>query len=221
MPAFEVWWADPAWARPVHESLLDPAEQGRREALRRPADRDRFTVAAALLRLVGARATGLAPRRVPVDRGCSQCGEPHGKPRIQGYDLHVSISHSGARVAVAAGPAPLGVDVEEVRPVDVAALAGLTLGAGESAAGSADFFVYWTRKESAVKATGDGLSVPLSGVRVTRPDQPAGLVSYPARPGLVATMRDLGAGLGYAAALTVLAPEPVAVHEHDALPLLS
>jgi 4'-phosphopantetheinyl transferase len=218
---FDVWWADMAWARPDHLALLDPAEQGRHEALRRPADRDRFTVAAALLRLVGARATGLAPRAVPVDRSCAQCGKPHGKPRIQGYDLHVSISHSGGRVAVAAGPAPLGVDVEEVREMDIANLAGLTLGPGESAAGPGDFFVYWTRKESAVKATGDGLSVALPEVRVTRPDQPAGLLSYPARPGLVATMRDLHAGAGYAAALTVLAPEPVAVREHDALPLLS
>jgi 4'-phosphopantetheinyl transferase len=217
---FDVWWADPAWASPAHRALLDADERGRREALRRPADQDRFTVAAALLRLVGARATGLAPERVPVDRSCAQCGKPHGKPRIQGYDVHVSVSHSGGRVAVAAGPAELGVDVEEVAEVNVADLAGHTLGPGESAAGPADFFVYWTRKESVVKATGDGITVALSGVRVTRPDEPAGLVSYATRPGLVATVRDLRPGEGYAAALTVLAPEPVTVHEHDALPLL-
>jgi 4'-phosphopantetheinyl transferase len=219
--AVDVWWADPAWVRPAHLDLLDAVERSRRVALRRAADQDRFTAAAALLRLVGARATGLGPREVAIDRGCPTCGRPHGKPRIQGYDLHVSVSHSGARVAVAAGRAPLGVDVEEVTGINVAELAGPTLGPGESAAGPAEFFVYWTRKESAVKATGDGLRVDLSGVRVTPPDQPAALLRYPTRPGLVATMRDLGAGAGYAAALTVLAPEPVVVSEHDGQPLLS
>jgi 4'-phosphopantetheinyl transferase len=148
--AVDVWWADPAWVRPAHLALLDPVERARREALRRPADRDRFTAAAALLRLVGARTTGLAPGEVAIDRGCARCGKPHGKPRIHGYDLEVSVSHSGARVAVAAGAAPLGVDVEQVTAIDLTDLAGHTLGAGESAAGAADFFVYWTRKESAV-----------------------------------------------------------------------
>ena len=220
MLTFDVWWADPAWAGPTHVALLDPDEVARREALRRPADRDRFTVAAALLRLVGARATGLAPARVPVDRACAQCGKPHGKPRIDGYGLHVSLSHSGARVAVAAGPAPVGVDVEQISRIDIADLAAHALGPGEKAAGPADFFVYWTRKESAVKATGDGLSVALSGVRVSRPDQPAALLDYATRPGLMATMRDLSPGDGYAAALTVLAPEPWEVREHDARDLL-
>jgi 4'-phosphopantetheinyl transferase len=195
-------------------------ERARREALRRPADRDRFTVAAALLRLVAARWTGLAPERVPVERTCDRCGKPHGRPRIPGYDLHVSISHSGRRVAVATAPVPVGVDVEEVRELSVAELSGYVLGPDEQADGLAGFFRYWARKESAVKATGDGLSVPLAGVRVSRPDEPARLLGYATRPELVATMRDLAPVPGYAAAVTVLAPEPWQITEHPADRLL-
>src|SRR5262249_7948848 len=80
-----VWWARPAQATAAHLDLLNPAELARREALRQAADRDRFTVAAALLRLVTGQLTGLPPERVPVERTCDRCGRPHGRPRITGY----------------------------------------------------------------------------------------------------------------------------------------
>lgn len=215
-----VWWAEPGLATPEHQQLFDGVEWGRWTALRQRADRDRFTVAAALLRLVVAARTGLAPAAVPVRRECARCGRPHGRPRIEGYDLHVSVTHSGERVGVAVSPAPVGVDVELIRPVNLAELAPHTLGPDERPAGLDGFFRYWTRKESAVKATGDGMTVPLSQVRVTAAAQPPRLLGYPDRPGLVATMRDLEAGDGYAAALTVLAPEPCSVAELDASELL-
>ena len=215
-----VWWARPGQVTAAHEALLDAVERGRREALRQPADRDRFTAAAALLRLVIAGETGLTPQGVPVRRTCERCGRPHGRPRIDGYDVHVSISHSGERVGVAVAGAPVGVDVEQIRPVSLADLAPHTLGPDEPAPDHAGFFTYWARKESAVKATGDGLSVPLAQVRVSRPDQPARLLAYPGRPELVATMHDLDAGAGYAAALTVLTAAPADVTEYDGGPLL-
>jgi 4'-phosphopantetheinyl transferase len=208
----DVWWARPGDA---YRALLDPVEQGRREALRYEADRDRFTAAAALLRLVVADRTGLDPAAVPVRRDCPGCGRPHGRPVVDGYGLHLSVTHSGERVGVAVAGAPVGLDVEEIRPVRVAELARLALGPDERADDVAGFFRYWTRKESAIKATGDGLTVALTRVRVSRPGEPARLLGYPDRAGLVATMRDLDAGTGYAAALTVLAPEPVEVSVRD------
>jgi 4'-phosphopantetheinyl transferase len=215
-----VWWAEPGYATAEHQQLFDGVEWGRWTALRQRADRDRFTVAAALLRLVVAARTGLAPAAVPVRRECPRCGRPHGRPRIEGYDLHVSVTHSGERVAVAVSSAPVGVDVEHVRPINLDDLAPHTLAPDEQADGLDGFFRYWTRKESAVKATGDGLTVPLAQVRVAGPAEPARLLAYPGRPGLVATMSDLDAGEGYAAAVTVLAAGPVEVTEHDAAELL-
>jgi 4'-phosphopantetheinyl transferase len=219
--AVTVWWARPDQYRTGHLSLLDEVESARREALRQPADRDRFTVAAAALRLACARLTGLDPRRVPVDRGCERCGQPHGRPRISGYDLHVSISHSGERVAVATATVPVGVDVEQIRPIPVDEIGGQVLGPDEHAGDLPGFFTYWARKESAVKATGDGLTVALSGVLVSAPDQPARLLGYRTRPELVATMADLSPGPGYAAALTLLTARPGRVTEQDAGELLN
>src|SRR5438067_3838099 len=78
----EVWWAGPELARPAHLALLNAGELDRRERLRRPVDRARFTVGAALLRLVVSRYTGDDPTAVTVDRTCADCGEMHGKPRV-------------------------------------------------------------------------------------------------------------------------------------------
>jgi 4'-phosphopantetheinyl transferase len=216
-----VWWGEPGHATPEHQQLFDGVEWGRWTALRQRADRDRFTAAAALLRLAVAARTGLAPAAVPVRRECPRCGRPHGRPRIEGYDdLHVSVTHSGERVGVALSSAPVGVDVELVRSISIDELAPHALAPDERADGLDEFFRYWTRKESAVKATGDGLAVPLAQVRVAGPGEPPRLLAYPGRPGLVATMSDLDAGEGYAAAVTVLAAGPVEVTEYDAAPVL-
>ena len=83
-----------------------------------------------------------------------------------------------------------------------------------------DFFRSWSRKEALVKATGDGLSVPLNEVVVD--DAAAGprLVAYPGRPRLAARLFDLERRDGYAAALAVLTAAPVEVVERSALNLL-
>jgi 4'-phosphopantetheinyl transferase len=215
----EVWWASPALERPWHLDLLDDAERGRRESLHQAADRARFTVGAALLRLVAASLTDRPAGAVVVDRHCARCGRPHGRPRIA--DLHVNVSHSGDLVAVAVSRAgPVGVDVEQIVDVDVAGLSSVVLAPDETADERSGFFTYWTRKEAVVKATGDGLLVPLNEVRVTPPDAAPGLVSYPGRA-LTVQLRDLAPGAGYAAALAVIADAPVEVRERSGEALLA
>ena len=201
-----VWLATTAQAAPGHMALLDPVEQGRRTALRRPADRERFTLAAVLLRLAVSGATGRPPHDVRVERSCPDCGAPHGRPRLPGTGLHASVSHSAGRVAVAlARAAPIGVDIEQVRPVgDLAALARTVLSPAEPLRDPVDLFTYWCRKESVVKATGDGLRARLAEVVVGPAAEPPRLVSYRGAP-LPATVADVPAGPGYAAAVTVLA----------------
>jgi hypothetical protein len=50
---------------------------------------------------------------VVVDRSCPSCGRHHGRPHLPGTGLDVSISHSGATVAVAVSNAgPVGVDAQ-------------------------------------------------------------------------------------------------------------
>jgi 4'-phosphopantetheinyl transferase len=84
-----------------------------------------------------------------------------------------------------------------------------------------DFFTYWTRKEALVKATGDGVTVPLSEVVVTPPGTPPRLLGYPRQGEFAAQLRDLSPDLGYVGALAVLSPGPVVVHERSAEQLLT
>lgn len=216
-----MWVADIGSERPFHRELLDPAEQGRRAMLRRPADQARSTVAAALMRLVVGELTGTPPAMVTVDRHCAGCGRAHGKPRLPGTGVEVSVSHSADRILLAVTRAgPVGVDVEQITGADTSALAGLVLAAGERVHRPRDFFVLWCRKESAVKATGDGLRVPLSEVAVGPADRPPVLLSYRGAR-LAADMTDLDIGAGYAAAVTVLTEAPVRVLSRDATAILA
>jgi 4'-phosphopantetheinyl transferase len=72
-------------------------------------------VGTALARLVLAAQLDRRPDRLPFDRTCPFCGAGHGKPRLAASGLDFSISHSGARLAVAVvREALVGVDVERL-----------------------------------------------------------------------------------------------------------
>jgi 4'-phosphopantetheinyl transferase len=210
--------------RPWHADLLSDGERARWGGLWDAGQRAQFTVAAALLRLVAAPLTAQPADRVVVDRSCPSCGRHHGRPRLPGTGLDASISHSGATVAVAVSNAgAVGVDVQQVVDDAVHELSPLVL--AEPEAGhvvvARDFFTYWTRKEALVKATGDGVAVPLSEVVVTPPRTPPALLGYPGQDGLAAQLRDLSPDPGYVGAPAVLSPRPVVVHERSAERLLT
>ncbi len=95
----------------------------------------------------------------------------------------------------------------------MAELASGVLDPEERANSTTDFFIYWVRKESVVKATGDGVVVALERVRVSRPSEPARLLGYPNGTPLAATITDLHPGGDYVAATTVLATGPIVVTE--------
>jgi 4'-phosphopantetheinyl transferase len=172
-----VWWAAPVDpdCTPALAALLDAHERDRLARFRRPADRARYLAAHALARLVLAPLVGRAPGVLAFDRTC-RCGEPHGKPVLPdgpGF----SLSHAGDLVGVAVHPdGPVGLDVEQARVVaDLAALADHVGSLTERArgdAGPAAFFRMWTRKEALLKATGDGLAVPMTAITLAA-DRPA------------------------------------------------
>lgn len=225
----QVWWARPADARDAHRGLFDAIERERWAALHRRVDRDRFTVGVALVRRVVAGHVGADPAALRVDRTCPECGRPHGKPRVEGADLAISVSHAGDRVAVACARLPhVGVDVEETRSTVAADELASRVLAPSEAGGAAGFFAYWTRKEAVLKATGDGLRVPMTEVVVSAPGEPPAVLGFGPRPELVHrfAMAALHPGDGYAAALAVLRPDgrPLPdgwVTEHDGSVLLA
>lgn len=210
----QVWWAAPGLARSWHEELLTPAESDRMIRFRRQEDRNRLVVGNALLRLTVAQALGCPVEQVDIGRSCPDCQKPHGKPTVVGHDLHVSVSHSGNRIAVAiTRVAEVGVDVEQVDPrTPIAELLANVLSPGE-AAEDMDFHTRWARKEAVLKATGLGLRTRMSKLTLG----PTGLVAFTGRPDLVGScsLHDLKPGPGYAAAVAVLTDQPVTVAEHD------
>lgn len=219
-----MWWASTEDVPRGLEGLLDAVERGRMAAYRRPADRDRFLLGCGIVRLGCAAYLGLAPETIALDRGCTDCDRPHGKVRLADPDapLRFSVSHSGSYVGVAFGyGADLGLDVEQVREIEVDSLSRQVLGPDERAATTAEFFRYWTRKEAAVKATGDGMRTPLAGLTVSAPEQPAAVLAWPRRAAVVDRIRlyDLADRDRHRAALAVLDPAPRRIEERAATAL--
>jgi 4'-phosphopantetheinyl transferase len=226
----DVWWAHPADEAPGLLELLDEVERGRYEGYRREIDKLRFLTGRALIRGVAAAELGVAAKDVTIDSSCFGCGKPHGKPKIDG--LEVSISHSGAWVALAlTEKAPVGVDVEEVRDAEVDDLARISFSPSELAAFNSvpqagrkgAFFTYWSRKEAVVKATGKGMSVAMSKITLTGYDEAPRVVASNAPEVDIATvhMADLDAGDGYRASVAVFGDTAPTVTERDATELIA
>jgi 4'-phosphopantetheinyl transferase len=164
---------------------------------------------------------------VPLDRSCPDCGRPHGRPRlVSGAGPAFSVSHSGDLVGVAFATAPaVGLDVEQVAPPRAEGLADAVLSPAERAdfdrsdpaRRGTDLFRYWVRKEAVLKATGEGLRVPLSDLTASPAGQPPRLVEWAGRPEAPArfTLYDLQGDPGHAASLAVAGGQP-AVREYDA-----
>jgi 4'-phosphopantetheinyl transferase len=190
------WLAELAMWSPALGDHLDDLERARADRYRSEADRRSFVLGVALLKL----ATGSAA----VVRTCDECGGPHGRPRVPGSGLHVSVSRAGDHVAVATTAAgPVGIDIERTnRP---APPARDVVTADEPVTSPRDLFVYWCRKESVVKATGEGLRVPLTEVLVSPTDYPARLLGY-RQNCLHAWLTDLHMPSGLVGALTALSP---------------
>jgi 4'-phosphopantetheinyl transferase len=139
-----------------------------------------------------------------------------GKPRLRGgSQLRFNMSHSGCLAAYAfTSGCEIGIDVEQIRDMpDLEPVAERFFCAGEAAqllsiSGERPrqeaFFRCWTRKESYIKATGDGLSAPLDQFQVTLlPDSPANIVhiGHDATAASEWTLQHLDPAPGYVGAL--------------------
>jgi 4'-phosphopantetheinyl transferase len=208
----ELYWASVSALSATHDRLLSPIEHQRRRSLRQSEDRARFALATILLRLAAGAWLGQPPERVAIDRTCDRCLQPHGRPRLPGTGLHASISHAGEYAAVALSDvAPVGVDIERIGRVAYAPLIDVVCTAAERlhVMGDADFYTYWTRKESVLKATGIGLSLPMTKVVVTPPTDAARVVMYDGSVRFAAQMFECSFDARYACAVTVLTDSPI------------
>jgi 4'-phosphopantetheinyl transferase len=213
----QVWRADLDALAPHEErwrQLLASDELTRAARFHFAGDRQRYTAARALLRII--LSGYLKTNPLDLEFCYSKKEKPSLAQRHAESNIQFNVSHSGGIALYAfAWRRELGIDVEKINPdVEVAAIARrffseheqkqlLALPSDEQVEA---FFRCWTRKEAYIKATGDGLSLPLSQFDVslepgstdalvaTRPDsQDAGQWQ----------LRDVYAGEGYLGAVCV------------------
>ncbi|HEY2551087.1 MAG TPA: 4'-phosphopantetheinyl transferase superfamily protein [Streptosporangiaceae bacterium] len=174
----------PAGAAAGLAGLLDASERSRAAALLSAEDRQLFTVAHGVLRILAARELNVRPAALSWVAG--RYGKPELVPPWSG--LHTSLSHSGGLIAAAVSTArPVGVDIQHLEPsVDTAGLSARFfppdeagyVAAGGDACGRADRLArLWVRKEAVVKAAGSrlwpNLKVPVRDRDVVSCAEPA------------------------------------------------
>jgi len=196
--------------------LLDDHERLRAARFRRERDRTAFVAAHAATRIVLGRCLNISPASVRFEYG------PRGKPGLvdAANDLTFNLTHVEDRGMLSISVArAVGVDIESVRPIEVLDVARHFFSHDEVRAlistapddRLAAFYRCWTRKESFLKARGDGLSFPLAAFDVSIEEGAPGtsgaslLLACRDAPAEASrwTMIGLRCEAGYAAALTV------------------
>ena len=177
-----------------------------------------------LLQLEVGTAAGIPVSEVRVGRLCPRCGSSdHGRPLVVRRDgrpvPHVSLSRAGDTVVVAVSDAgSVGVDLERPDAARFSGFADVALHAAEAAPDIEQRAVTWVRKESLVKATGDGLAVDLRRIRVSDPGQTPRLLEWSGRSEMPSVhMVDLDIP-GHAGCVTLLAAEAPVVTSRQVAP---
>lgn len=97
---------------------------------------------------------------------------PFSKPYFEEGPVRFNISHSGEIVVCAINmQEDIGVDIEEIKDIDIHDFKSqMTDNEWKEIIHACDqkeaFFNYWTRKESVIKAHGEGLSIPLHSFEI-------------------------------------------------------
>ena len=194
--------------------LLSADERTRANRFKRPGDRGRFIVGRASLRILLGRASEIEPSAIIFRYGLQ--GKPLLSESFNDLSLQFNLAHSGGVALLAvAREARIGVDIEEIRPMENAeGLMSRFFAPAEAAEWNllaedqrlAGFFHGWTRKEAYIKATGQGLSQPLKAFAVSlSPGRPSALVEVEGDPEEVArwSILDVDPGPGYSGAIAV------------------
>lgn len=211
----QLWRADLDALGPYEvrwQKVLSADEQKRAARFHFAKDREHYAAARAILRTILGGYLELDPAE--IDFRYSQKEKPYLIPRFAESGIQFNGSHSGGIALYAfARQMEVGVDVERIgRDIEAESIARRFFSESEQqqllSLPSPDrveaFFRCWTRKEAYIKATGDGLSLPLSQFDVSlQPNDQDCLIAT--RPDKAESerwlLREVPAGAGYVAAL--------------------
>ena len=175
-----------------------------RAELRRP-----YEIAHAAARQIISAAIGTEPGDLRFGRhDCPRCGEPHGRPMVEGSDLEFSLTHTPGLVLVAIADRPIGIDTEQCpEPEGLPGLIGVlhpdeareVREAGSPQEAVERFTRAWTRTEAYLKGLGIGLGrEPQADYLGTSTDPERFIDGW--------QVRDVAVPEGYAAAVAFHAP---------------
>jgi 4'-phosphopantetheinyl transferase len=157
-------------------SLLNKDECSRAERFHSPSHQRRFIAAHAMLRMILGNYLDVHPTAVEFTFN------KYHKPSLLNHpDLQFNMSHSDEMVVYAfTRTGTIGIDIEKFTDNNKLDLASRFFSVAEIAALSAlshtaqieGFYHLWSRKEAIIKASGKGLTQPLSSFSVALHEQP-------------------------------------------------
>jgi len=153
--------------------LVSEAKAARLARFRRFEDSQRSLLGDILARYAISLKSGIQNKDLVFDEN------EYGKPLLKRpCTVHFNISHSGSWVACALDDAPVGIDIEETGPADLA-IAQRFFSKNEysllistpTEMQQEQFYRIWTLKESYIKALGHGLCIPLDSFYISQTDK--------------------------------------------------
>lgn len=98
-----------------------------------------------------------------------------GKPYVDyNFGIHFNVSHSGRWIVCAFAGYPVGIDIEEIKPIDLLGIGKRIFSDAEnqiikeSCRPLHDFYELWSLKESYVKAVGTGLTKEFKSFTISK-----------------------------------------------------
>ncbi|MCR8846045.1 4'-phosphopantetheinyl transferase superfamily protein [Paenibacillus sp. SC116] len=160
---------DEKWFEQSLQLLPTDKQQKISRYMRKP-DQLRALIGEITVRLNAMSRTGLSHEQLHFDTNT------YGKPFLRDMpSFSYNVSHSGDWVVCAIDETEVGVDVENIQPIDLAIAERFfskeevnDLFALPEHERQAYFFDLWTLKESYIKAVGKGLSIPLNSFSFKR-----------------------------------------------------
>ena len=154
-------------------SYLSPDRRKKLRHFKFPEDQLRSIFSELLVRTYVIEKWGLSNDRIIFVKN------KFGKPAICGFpQVQFNLSHSGHWVVAAFDQLPVGIDIEEMVPIDLAItdycfsqLEKTQLDEQPEENTLAHFYKMWTLKESYMKAVGKGLSIPPQSFSIALVDE--------------------------------------------------
>ncbi|MBZ9623629.1 4'-phosphopantetheinyl transferase superfamily protein [Clostridium tagluense] len=150
-------------------SLIDDAKKTKINKFKNSDDKIRTLIADILIRSIICNKLQIFNKEIKYEYNI------YGKPKLKdNKDFHFSVSHSGNWVIAIIDNKPIGIDIEQICPINYIDIAKISFNYDEynwllsqkKQKRLECFYKLWTLKESYIKMTGTGLATPLDSFSI-------------------------------------------------------